>query len=81
MGGKAGHCLNPQWRIRLTIPPWLPEEKVLRAYRLLQKNRTEGRKLPKTTVPLKVARFVWEQEKLNGYRERPALACLVRAME
>ncbi len=61
--------LNPQWRIRLTIPPWLPEEEVLRAFRLLRKQRPRGRKLPKTARPLEVARFVWEQERRDGYRE------------
>jgi hypothetical protein len=61
--------LNPQWRIRLTIPPWLPEEEVLRAFRLLRKERPQGRKLPKTARPLEVARFVWERERLDGYRK------------
>ena len=66
---KLNKYLNPQWRIHLTIPPWLPEEEVLRAYRLLRGERPKGRKLPKTTRPLEVARFVWEQERLKGYRE------------
>lgn len=61
--------LNPQWRIRLTIPPWLPEEEVLRAFRRLRKDRPQGRKLPKTARPLEVACFVWERERLDGYRE------------
>lgn len=61
----------PQWRMRLTIPLWLPEEEVLRALRLLRKQAPEGQKLPKTTRPLEVARFVWEQERLHGYREPP----------
>jgi hypothetical protein len=63
--------LNPQWRIRLTIPPWLPEEEVLRALRLLRKQMPKGRKLPKTARPLEVARFVWERERLDGYHEPP----------
>jgi hypothetical protein len=63
--------LNPQWRIRLTIPPWLPEEEVLRAFRILRAERAKGRKFSKTATPLEVARFVWEQERLDGYREPP----------
>jgi hypothetical protein len=31
----------------------------------------KGRALPKRTMPLEVARFVWEQERLHGYREPP----------
>jgi hypothetical protein len=63
--------LNPQWRIRLTIPPWLPEAEALRALRLLRKQIPKGRKLPKEARTLEVARFVWERERLEGYRERP----------
>ncbi len=62
--------LNPQWRIRLTIPPWLPEKEVLQAYRRMWGMILEGTGLPKTSTPLEVARFVWERERLNGY-ERP----------
>jgi hypothetical protein len=29
-----------------------------------------GIKLPKETTTLEVARFVWEQERLNGYKKR-----------
>lgn len=61
--------LNPQWRIRLTIPPWLPEEEVLLAFRALRRQRPEGRQMPKTSKPLEVARFVWERERRDGYRE------------
>jgi hypothetical protein len=63
--------LNPQWRIRLTIPPWLPEEETLLAFRLLRKERTRGLMLPKEARTLEVARFVWERERLDGYREPP----------
>jgi hypothetical protein len=63
--------LNPQWRIRLTIPPWLPEEEALLAFRLLRRARPKGLKLPKEVRTLEVARFVWEQERLDGYREPP----------
>ncbi len=63
--------LNPQWRIRLSIPPWLPEEEVLRAFRLLRRERPKGLKLPKEARTLEVARFVWERERLDGYREPP----------
>jgi hypothetical protein len=62
--------LNPQWRIQLTIPPWLPEEEVLRAFRTLRRQRPKGRQMPKTAKPLEVARFVWERERRDGYRER-----------
>jgi hypothetical protein len=63
--------LNPQWRIQLTIPPWLPEEEVLRAFRLLRRERPKGRELSKEARTLEVARFVWERERLDGYREPP----------
>jgi hypothetical protein len=61
--------LNPQWRIHLTIPPWLPEEEVLQAFRTLRRQRPEGRQMPKTSKPLEVARFVWACERRDGYRE------------
>ena len=62
--------LNPQWRIQVTVPAWLPEEEVLQVFRTLRRQRPEGRYLPKTAKPLDVARFVWERERLDGYRER-----------
>lgn len=61
--------LNPQWRIQLTIPPWLPEEEVLRALRTLRRQRPKGRQMPKTAKPLEVALFVWKRERIDGYRE------------
>ena len=54
-----------------TIPPWLPEKEVLRAYRLMRKQIPKGKKLPKNTTTLEVARFVWEQQRRRGYRKRP----------
>lgn len=63
--------LSPQWRIRLTIPPWLPEEEVIRALRLLRKQMPKGRKLSKEARTLEVTRFVWQQERRDGYRKRP----------
>ena len=65
---KKGKYFNPQWRIQLTIPPWLPEKEVLRAYRRMRRQILGDTALPKTTTPLEVARFVWERERLNGYR-------------
>jgi hypothetical protein len=62
--------LSPQWRMQLTIPPWLPEDEVLQAFRTLRRQRPEGQQMPKTAKPLEVARFVWERERLDGYRER-----------
>ncbi len=64
---KQGKYAPPQWRIRLTIPPWLPEREVLRAYRLLRRQIPGGKKLPKTDTTLEVFRFVSEQERQNGY--------------
>jgi hypothetical protein len=61
--------LAPQWRIQLTIPPWLPEEEALQAFRTLRRQRPAGRQMPKTAKPLEVARFVWVRERLDGYRE------------
>ncbi|MGI9048795.1 MAG: hypothetical protein ACR2GU_05405, partial [Rubrobacteraceae bacterium] len=66
---KKGKYFNPQWRIRLVIPPWVPAEEVSRAYRLMRGQIPEGRELPKKTKTLEVARFVWEQERINGYCE------------
>ncbi len=67
---KSGSThLSPQWRIQLTIPPWLPEEEVLRAFRALRRQRPKGRQMPKMAKPLEVARFVWERERIDGYRE------------
>lgn len=62
--------LNPQWRIQLTIPPWLPEEEVLQAFRALRRQRPKGRQMPKTAKPLEVARFVYERDR-EDYRETP----------
>lgn len=68
---KSGNHLNPQWRIRLIAPTWLPEEEVSRAYRLIQKRFFAGRiRLPDPKT-LEVARFVWEQERQNGYNRLP----------
>lgn len=67
----GGKYLNPQWRIQLTVPPWLPQEEVSQAYRLLRGEVSGGRELPKKTKSLEVARFVWEQERKNGYCEPP----------
>jgi hypothetical protein len=63
--------LNPQWRTLLTAPPWLPEAEALLAFRLLRRDRPRGLKLPKEARTLEVARFVWERERLDGYREPP----------
>lgn len=62
--------LNPQWRIRLTIPPWLPEEEVLRAFRSLRRQRPAGHQLPSEDRTLEVARFVFERERVEGDRGR-----------
>ncbi len=62
---------NPQWRIQLTIPPWLSEKEVLRAYRRMRRQIPKGAQLPKTTTPLEVAHFVWERERMNGYKRPP----------
>ena len=55
----------------MTTPPWLPEEEALLAFRLLRRERPKGLKLPKEARTLEVARFVWERERLDGYREPP----------
>jgi len=52
---KGGGYLKPQWRVRLTIPPWLSEMEVLRAYRLMRGQLPRGTGLPKTTTPLEGA--------------------------
>lgn len=66
---RGSTYLNPQWRIQLTIPHWLPEGEALQALRTLKRQRPEGRELPKTVRPLEVARFVWRQEREDGYRK------------
>ena len=50
---KGGGCLKPQWRVRLTIPPWLSEKEVLQAYRLMRGQLPRGTGLPKTPLPLR----------------------------
>lgn len=67
---KQGGYLNPQWRLRLTIPPWLPEKEVLRAYRRMQGQILGGVRLPKTSTPLEVAHFVRKRARLDGYKNR-----------
>jgi hypothetical protein len=52
--------------VQLTIPPWLPEEEVLRAVRALRRQRPIGRQMAKTAKPLEVARFVWERMRIDG---------------
>lgn len=71
VSSRGSRHLRPQWRIQLTIPPWLPEEEALSALRTLRRQRPGGHKMPKTTKPLDVARFVWDRERLDGHRERP----------
>jgi hypothetical protein len=67
---KQGTHLNPQWRIQLTIPPWLPESEVLGAYRQMRRQISGAKNLPKKTTPLEVARFVWKREREEGYKKR-----------
>ena len=55
------------------MPPWLPPEEVLRAYALMRRRMFEGRIRVPDPKTLEAARFVWEQERLNGY-ERPGWA-------
>jgi hypothetical protein len=70
-GRRQRITLSPQWRIRLTAPPWIPTNELLRAYNLLRQRMFEGRiRLPDEST-LEAARFVWEQERQNGY-ERPS---------
>ena len=63
--------MSPQRRIRLRIPPWLPEEEALQAFRLLRRERPKGLMLPKEARTLEVARFVYERKRIDGYREPP----------
>ena len=51
---KQGTHLNPHWRIRLTIPPWLPESEVLGAYRQMRRQISGAKNLPKKTTPSKL---------------------------
>ena len=67
--GKVGGHVSAQYRVQLTVAPWMPPEEVSHAYRFFRERLTKGRELPKTTRPLEVAGFVWRQERLNGYRE------------
>jgi hypothetical protein len=73
-GGSA--YLNPQWRIELTVPPWLPEEEVSRAYRLVKRQIRKGRNRLPDPKTVEVARFVWEQERRNEYK-RPSWRSLL----
>jgi hypothetical protein len=72
----GGLYLNPQWRVRLTVPPWLPADEVEKAYRRMQRRILPGKNRGPDPKTLEVARFVWEQERLNGYRRPPWEALL-----
>jgi hypothetical protein len=62
-----GKYFNLQWRIRLTIPPWVPAEEVTHARRLLKgRILRERREIPKKTTSLEVASFVSKQDRLEG---------------
>jgi hypothetical protein len=73
---KGGKHLLSQWRVELTVPAWLPSDELLRAYALMRQRMLGDRiRLPDPTT-LEAARFVWEQERRNGY-ERPSWPVLL----
>jgi len=62
---------NGQLRISLDVLPWVPPEDVLLAYKRVQRRVVEGRnKLPGGKT-CEVVCFVWEQDRLNGYKRPP----------
>ena len=66
-GGVDGTV--PQWVIFLAVEAWVPAEEVKDAYRAVQKNLLAEKSPPKTQErAFDVARFVWEQDRLNGKR-------------
>lgn len=68
---KEHRYQDPRWQIELNVSPWVSAEEVARAYRRMQEQVLEGRyRLPEAQT-FKVARFVWEQERRNGYK-RPS---------
>jgi hypothetical protein len=58
-----------RWQIELNISPWVFAEEVSRAYKRMQAQVIEGNRnrLPDSKT-LEVASFVWNQERLNGYK-------------
>jgi hypothetical protein len=68
---RVGRRVKPPKRIQLTIPPWLTEREVLRAYQQMREQTLGSTTLPKTTTPLEVASFVWEQERSNDNKRPP----------
>lgn len=68
---KESRYASPQWRIGLDISPWVSAEEVSRAYKRIQDQVIEGRKRLPDPKTLEVTRFVWEQERLNGYKKPP----------
>ena len=66
-GGVDGSL--PQWVIFLAVEAWVPAEEVKDAYRAVQENLLAEKSPPKTQErAFDVARFVWEQDRLNGRR-------------
>jgi hypothetical protein len=59
--------------MRLTLPPWISADELLRTYNLMRQRMFEGRIRVPDHNTLEAARFVWEQERQNGY-ERPSWA-------
>lgn len=55
--------------IFLAVEAWVPAEEVKGAYRTIQQNLLAEQSPPKTQMrAFNVARFVWEQDRLNGKR-------------
>jgi hypothetical protein len=66
-GGVDGTL--PQWVIFLAVEAWVPADEVKDAYRAIQQNLLAEKSPPKTRErAFDVARFVWEQDRLNGKR-------------
>ena len=65
LGGDGSE--SSLWRIELDVSPWVSAEEVTRAYRRIQGRIFPGRNRRPDARTLRVASFVWEQERQNGY--------------
>jgi hypothetical protein len=73
---KRSRYADPQWRINLSVSPWMSAEEVERAYKRMQRECRGGKNTLPSPKTLRVACFVWEQEKRNGYK-RPTWPVLL----
>ena len=73
-GGMDGSV--PQWLYIMAIELWMPAEEVTKSYSRMQRNMMAKPNPPRTkSRAFNVARFVWEQEMLEGSRPPWPVLC------